>query len=469
MSSVRSLSQKNIKSAFDAILARCITSNDDEGMQDFLWENRGYLSEEITDSSKNTFLHSLATLNPAFSLLPAALRTARFIIKLYPKTMTTTNNKGEVPLRAAIEQPNLEWVEQILTDWNSYIRKDVLQQAIAALKGGQGGKGNTLHAILDQPRQAGEAISAGFYQVLNTLIDNATDVCFTERNDKNYTPLHLAVDPGLCTQEQVKVVEKLLKLYDGASPLDLADSTWESPYLVHNAKLKLLRKSTGNVPLVQQAAAPQGYKSEFQPKPVVQARQDIFTSSGREGTSRKLSHRHQGSFTMQSGVSERPIRDVDVMSTAQKLIQMPRSHTPSTVQASPTESERPTRTNTPANTSQPRSQRLKPNPAPLPTDNKAKEQKKNQKEERREEQREEQNEKQTGEEKEEQKEEEKEEQKEEPESFAVLPEYVKKVYEMLRRHYLWTKTSAEAQRILYGDKPEGKPQASWPTRHPWHC
>jgi len=392
-------------------------------LQKYLDEHDGYFSATQTADNDNTLLHVLAT-NTTCSESPYALRMARHIIKKYPGTMTARNGKGEVPLRAAINQPNLQWVEQILSGWEEYIDKTTLERAIAEDMAGR--TGNCLHAMLRQPHKAGEAISSVYYQILETLIRNANEDSFRLLDSYGCTPLHIAVDPDLCTEKQVEIVRTLLEHYDGASNADLADKDWESPYLFHQRKMGDIRSfrnyragysdqypaPANTVPdrelrdefeaLKNKSDGKMTMMEEFNPSLRGGMRQEQAFYPRSPPSQAPLTHIHAARKGDQSYAQG--IRAIEVVNNYERV---PKS-APSRL---PTQS---IKINTAANTSSRRSnassvsgrQDMEPG--------------------------------------------------EDSQFFTPSFGWVEEVYQVLQQHYLWTKTPSQALRILYGDNPDSE-------------
>lgn len=184
---------------------------------------------ELSEGGDDNVLHLIVKDDDATAdEIKELAKAIKYIVRFYPKLMTTQNKQSFTPLFYAVE--NLDKRKAYLIKngfFKSRIKDDMMAKAIGTPCGIH--QENCLHRVLkSQPIN---------YTVLNLLIASADRQTVNAKDAQAWTPLHRAVQYEHSSEEMLDVIEKLVKMGEPDSdsngldtlPLECAFDTYSGP------------------------------------------------------------------------------------------------------------------------------------------------------------------------------------------------------------------------------------------------
>lgn len=232
--------------------------------------------EKQTRDEKQTLLHMLAFHFPGRSKpfkAPSLVRIVRYLARRYPRQLKTADEAGKIPLYLAISKRNAPFVEAILEEVPK-LKSLTMDQLLGT---SCSDSMNHIHAAIHHRLDP---------KVTMNLVQKASSVTLCARDANGRTPLHLAVEYDRCSEEQIQLVELLLKKGDNALSMFTSNPKDLSVYEYH----QYTRQQ-------RQATQP---KVAFDTNPNVEAKTDLentdtlwsqsFEENDRRGRERSLNH-----------------------------------------------------------------------------------------------------------------------------------------------------------------------------------
>ncbi|KAI7971830.1 hypothetical protein EIK77_000975 [Talaromyces pinophilus] len=184
---------------------------------------------ELSEGGDDNILHLIVKDDDATAdEIKELAKAIKYIVRFYPRLMTTQNKQSFTPLYYAVE--NLDKRKAYLIKngfFKSRIKEDMMAKAIGTPCGVH--QETCLHRVLKaQPIN---------YTVLNLLIASADRQTVNAKDAQAWTPLHRAAQYEHSSEEMLDVIEKLIKMGEpdpdsnglDSSPLECAFDTYSGP------------------------------------------------------------------------------------------------------------------------------------------------------------------------------------------------------------------------------------------------
>lgn len=184
---------------------------------------------ELSEGGDDNILHLIVKDDDATAdEIKELAKAIKYIVRFYPRLMTTQNKQSFTPLYYAVE--NLDKRKAYLIKngfFKSRIKEDMMAKAIGTPCGVH--QETCLHRVLKtQPIN---------YTVLNLLIASADRQTVNAKDAQAWTPLHRAAQYEHSSEEMLDVIEKLIKMGEpnpdsnglDSLPLECAFDTYSGP------------------------------------------------------------------------------------------------------------------------------------------------------------------------------------------------------------------------------------------------